>query len=377
MTETTTPAPLRLVGPAYERGRQQASGRPGLAAQVRAAVAGRLQDVAAVRGAVSARELLREQTVFLRAHDGDGFEESRGIAEGFGIAHEELLAYLHANVLGDLGAAATGAVDGCTAWAAPRPGGGALVVKNRDYRGEHGLLQQVFVHEDRSPAAACPRILCVGSLGSPGAFSSGINAHGLAVADTQIATRDHGVGWLRYFLMTALLWRCRGVESALAFVRAVPHAGGGTLVLGDAAGRVAAVELGHRGGAVVESGPAWAARTNHFVDATLAASALRPADDLAASSAGRLQTVRNALAQWGGLAEAAPARALMSGHDGPGGQGGPCRHAAPGRAATLSCAVYDTARVALELSHGRPCDSAWSRHRLQDDGDAAVTRAPC
>ena len=105
-------------------------------------------------------------------------------------------------------------------------------MKNRDYRGEHGALQQVFRHRD--PERGARVLLCVGSLGSPGAFSSGINSDGLAVADTQIGTRDHGIGWLRYFLMTALLRECGCVADALAFIAAVPHAGGGSLVLGDA-----------------------------------------------------------------------------------------------------------------------------------------------
>ena len=46
--------------------------------------------------------------------------------------------------------------------------------------------------------------------------------------------------------MTRLLRRCASVGEALAEIAALPHAGGGTMVLADAAGSHAAVELGHR-----------------------------------------------------------------------------------------------------------------------------------
>ncbi|MEZ5884063.1 MAG: carcinine hydrolase/isopenicillin-N N-acyltransferase family protein [Paracoccaceae bacterium] len=98
---------------------------------------------------------------------------------------------------------------------------------------------------------------------------------GLALADTQVAVRHHRVGWLRYFLMTRILARCGTVAEALALIRACPHAGGGTLVLADAQGATAAVELGAAGPQVVQGG--LALRTNHYVTQALAGDTLLPA----------------------------------------------------------------------------------------------------
>ncbi|MBL6431104.1 MAG: hypothetical protein HPM95_07335 [Alphaproteobacteria bacterium] len=69
------------------------------------------------------------------------------------------------------------------------------------------------------PDIATGSMLCVGSLGSPGAYSSGMNARGLMLADTQIGARTHRVGWLRYFLMTrcspaVAMWARRWPSSA-------------------------------------------------------------------------------------------------------------------------------------------------------------------
>lgn len=350
---------IDLRGSARERGRLQAERRPQLVLRVRAAVHGRLEGLGAAVARPEAAAFLQAQKAFLLAHDQAGFDESLGIAEGYGIAHDDLLAYLHGNVLSDMAAAASAATDGCTAWAHAHPGGGACLVKNRDYRGEHGALQHVFRHSD--PDWGARVLLCVGSLGSPGAFSSGINSDGLAVADTQIGTRDHGIGWLRYFLMTALLRECSGVPEALAFIEAVPHAGGGTLVLADASGTVAAAELGHRQPPHIERAAGWVARTNHPLAPRLAADALAPADDLSDSSAARLELVRSVLATAAGHMNLAEAMALMAGHDG---VGAICRHARGGSSRTLSCAMFDTAARSLRISHGNPCEAEWSQYDL-------------
>lgn len=353
---------IELSGLAVERGRQQAERRPDLADRVRAAVAGRLAQLSTALARPEVVDFLQSQRAFLLANDLPGFEESLGIAQGYALNHDDLLAYLHANIVADmdaaLGAPATPDTDGCTAWAqgAGRP---ALVVKNRDYRGEHGVLQQVFLHRD--PQWHGRSVLCVGSLGSPGAFSSGMNSDGLAVVDTQIGTRDHGVGWLRYFLMTALLRDCRDVPQALAMVGSVQHAGGGSLVLGDRQGAVAAVTLGHHTPSMVTQSTHWVAHTNHCTDPALARDERLPQGDPTDCSFTRLQQVQAALAQSGGSMDLTQARALMSSHRE---FGGICRHARGDTSRTLSCVVYDTRDVTLHMSHGNPCDATWSRYGL-------------
>jgi isopenicillin-N N-acyltransferase like protein len=113
-------------------------------------------------------------------------------------------------------------------------------------------------------------MMCLGSLGSPGAYSSGMNAAGLALADTQIGAEPTAVGWLRYFLMTRLLATCadgRGgagpdLRDAPCRRRIAGH--------GRCHGATAAVELGaDQVVAATRGALSW--RTNHFLSAELAA----------------------------------------------------------------------------------------------------------
>jgi hypothetical protein len=155
---------------------------------------------------------LDAQHAFMRDNDPDGYVEVQGIAEGFGIAADALFACFYGNIIADL-AGEPSLSEACTVWAAPRGENGPIVVKNRDARGAHGNLQCVFRHTD--PEWSGRRVICVGSLGAPGAFAGGINTNGLAVADTQVGTADHGEGWLRSFLMTRILRECATVAEAV------------------------------------------------------------------------------------------------------------------------------------------------------------------
>jgi isopenicillin-N N-acyltransferase-like protein len=359
---------LVLHGDAHARGTQQATLCPDQVAGVRLAVDTRM---AGQRHALESPEVhtfLAAQWDFARVNDEPGLAETQGIATGFGLAAETLFAYLHLNVIADMALMRPdGAPDGegCTAWATRAPGsGGAWVVKNRDYRGEHGALQRVFRHED--PAWGGRVVLCVGSLGSPGAFSSGINSDGLAVVDTQIGTRDHGVGWLRYFLMSYLLRSFGTVADALRQIAALPHAGGGTLVMGDASGAVASVELGHRVSAIEIPGSSWTVRTNHFTSDALAAMMLPPAGDaLSQSSPARLGRVSEVLQACQGAIDLHAIQALMAGHDQTG-AAGLCRHAVGDSARTLSTVIYQTKIPSLMISHGPPCTGPWQLYALSD-----------
>jgi hypothetical protein len=245
----------------------------------------------------------------------------------------------------------------------PHPGCGSMVGKNRDFRGEHLALQRVFRHSD--PSWGARRVLCVGSLGSPGAYSSGINSDGLAVVDTNVATSDHGVGWLRYFVMSRLLASCARVTEAVQTLRALKHAGGGTLLIGDASGSVAAVELGHREVEVEQPAAAWVARTNHFLSRRLAAMTLLDATEpLAQTSSERLEVIRAALASrpaW----DLDTAAAAMASH-GAGTREALCRHGQDGDARTISCSVFFCRPAPLHFSPGPPCEAPWLRFTLAE-----------
>jgi len=340
-------APIRLTGDARTRGLAQATARPELAGAVRDAVAMRLGEGAALRTARAARLLAACREVVAREAP-EALAEIGGLAAGYGIDPDELFAYLHLGVLADLARTPQADPDGCSAWAVTGGADGPLVVKNRDFRGEHRGLQQVFLHRD--PVWGGREMLCVGSLGSPGAYSSGMNSDGLALVDTQIGTTDHGPGLLRYFAMTRVLAGCADVPEALDLLGRLPHLGGGSLVLADAGGRVAAVELGHSAVAV-EQGVAWVARTNHFVSPDLAPNFLgHPGEPMARSTLARLAALRAEVdaREW----TAGAAFGLMARH---GGDGALCRHGQDGDSSTISTAVFAPATRRLYIALGNPC----------------------
>jgi isopenicillin-N N-acyltransferase like protein len=354
--------PVVLGGNAHARGLAQAHGPDEVRAAVRHAIELRLLQARTVLDLPDSRHYLRA----VHDHTGtvapEALREMEGIAEGFGIAADRLFAYLHVAILADMAVAnAPPSTDGCSAWARLDAGGKAWLGKNRDFRGEHKSIQRVFRHRD--PAWEHREVLCVGSLGAPGAYSSGINTDGLALADTQITTRDHGVGLCRYFLMTEILARCATVPAAIELIRSFRHAGGGALILADAAGNRAAVELGH-GAVAVETPPNGepVGRTNHFVGTALAAANIqRPGEPMAMNSRARLATLCKAL-------DAPPADDVlgwtaktMGSHDAHG-VTGLCRHGQDGDSSTISCSLFATGDPSLYFCEGNPCTGAWRRY---------------
>jgi hypothetical protein len=331
---------VTLEGDAFARGRGQAEACPEMADAVRDAIRGRLAQAPA-RDARMARFLAAQREATARLAP-EAEAEIAGIAEGFGLAADEVFTFLHLGCLADL-AAMPADSDGCSAFSS-----GGVVAKNRDFRPEHKALQRVFLHRD--PAWGGRAVLCLGSLGAPGAWSSGMNSDGFALADTQIATADHGPGILRYFLMTRLLARCTSVDQALAEIAALPHAGGGSLVLGDASGAAAAVELRHRRVDVARG--AWVARTNHY---TAAPDPLAPV----AHSAGRLEVLRAALT----ADPACDPRALLATHA----PAALCRHP-PDPSPTLAGAVWDCRDRSAWIADGPPCSSRWVRFVADGQG---------
>ena len=343
---------LRLAGGPRERGAAQALAAPGQIAAVRAAVAMRLRRAeAAGHLSATAAAFVQEQRRVSAIHVPEALEEIAGIADGFGLSAEDIFAYLHLGTLADLAHAGAPQSDGCSAWAVAGGPDGPLVVKNRDFRGEHLGLQRIFLHAD--PTWSGRRVLCVGSLGSPGTFSSGMNSDGFALVDTQVATTDHAPGVLRYFLMSRLLIDCAGVRDALRLLETLPHAGGGTLVMADAGGAIAAVELG-ASRQIVDAGAGWIARTNHFTSPELADTTIPEAGPVSVGASGpRLDALRSALPrrQWA----VRDAQELMAGHED---SGGFCRHGEDGDSRTISNVVFACAHRMLHFSEGFPCSRA-------------------
>lgn len=359
-SEAPADRPLRFEGGPYERGRAQADVRPDLVEAVRAAVELRLREVEGALERPDVRAFLDGQRAATERYFPDVLAEIEGIGAGFGIEPARLFAFLHASTIADLLACRQDAAEGCTAFAV-RTGGGALLAKNRDYRDEHRALQQVMLHRPADGRS----FLVVGSLGAPGCFSSGINAAGLALADTATRTRDLGPGLHRYFLLTLLLQRCATVEEALASIRATPHTGSGCLVLADAAGDLAAVELGHRAVGIERGEAGRIGRTNHHrLPETAPGNLLSEANAHShGNSIARAAVLGLALERFGAMPGADAVGARLARHadaEGP----GFCRHGEGDLAATISGAIFDTGALRLFFCAGPPCGGAWRRFEL-------------
>lgn len=363
-------APLLLRGDPYGRGRAQAQLRPDLIDHVRHAVRHRLEETGAALETAQVRSFIRGQHAFTAEHYPEILAEIEGIADGFGLPPATIFDYLHCSSAADIAARTEHEPEGCTAFAATA-GEGAVVAKNRDYRPQHIPIQQVMHHAD--PAWGGREILVVGSLGSPGNFSSGMNSDGLALADTASRTTDMGVGFHRYFLMTWLLVNCGSVDEALAAIRRTTHTGSGLLVLGDASGAVAAVELGHGRVGFDNRSSGRVGRANHFVTPAMRGRNLRVPDS-AASRANSERRFASLLPLLDGLDEPVDlpaAAALLSRH---GADDAFCRHGGADLATTIAGAVYLTAERRLLAVLGHPCSDTWRSYQLPGHQPGAHAR---
>lgn len=350
--------PIDCSGTAEERGLAQAANATAAdMPEILAATVGRVA-TARADGVIDAdaEAYLAAQYAFAEANDPQSLAELGGIAKGFELSERDIFAHLHLGTIRDMKSGARLDSDGCSAWAVSDGPEGPMVVKNRDLSGPHKGVQSVA--RQSGTGIATGTMLCVGSFGSPGAYSSGMNAKGLALVDTQVAAATHRVGWLRYFLMTRLLATCSTVAEACAFIKSTTHAGGGTLVLADVSGNTAAVELG-ASGPVMRTGPVvW--RTNHYVTPELDGDTLYPdGDRIAANSRARFACLEHNLANQDWRTE--DAAHLMATHaTDPRPFAGPlCQHHKTDACQTFSSAVYSCRVNSLMFSDGNPCAGKW------------------
>jgi len=195
----------------------------------------------------------------------------RGIGAGLEIKWERLQRYTLSSYLLDYRHKVAASIneeggpeEGCTTFAVSALAGNEgrpMLAKNRDYRLDHLALQAlIFSRPERGY-----RYLHLGSAGSPGVFSSGMNERGLAVADTHVVSLDIGPGLPRYALMQELLEKCDSVPCAVDYLRSVVHMGAGTLVLVDAEGGLATCESAYLHSDIEMKTAGWVLRTNHFL----------------------------------------------------------------------------------------------------------------
>jgi hypothetical protein len=317
--------------------------------------------------------LVRETVEVLREVDPPILEMIRGQAEALELDFDTLLRYDLVSYLRDdlitrrhCCAADSMTSEGCTTWAAvgsATADGEPLVVKNRDYRAEH-LPLQVFV--TAIPAVGY-RYVYGSSAGSPGVFNSGMNEKGLAIADTHVCSTDIGPGLPDYSLVMHILEEHDTVRSALDYLNSVPRMGRNNLVLADAQGDLAVVELGYHHLAVVEAQNDIVVNTNHFISPILKGSFVdRALPPVRGNSFHRYDLVRGELETTHGSIDVAFAQRLMATHAGS--LASVCRHVElDGQSATIATTIYQPARCTLGFCHGYPCQSPYQTIAFDND----------
>ena len=355
MDNCTQGTAFPMHGDAYARGMAQADYAD--RDKVRAAINQRLDKNAALFENPVVIDYLTKQWEFSKKYCNEELSEMVGVAVGFDLDKKSVFNFLHMGLAENFDAKPIGQ-DGCSTWADSNMLEGPVVGKNRDFTGENAGLQTVFEHQD--PDWANGRtMLCVGTFGAPGAYSSGINSDGLVVVDTHVSSSDCGVGWMRYFLMTRLLAHHKDVASALQFIKSTTHAGGGSLILADPSGRIAAVDLGHTGVSILERTIGWVARTNHFEAGSVA-----NFDDAAAMegcSTGRYKALVSALSRPDRTVDSL--KKLMESHTSETAEG-LCRHGIDGDSLTLSGAIFMCQNRKMYFTDGTPCDTEWKEYSL-------------
>lgn len=303
-------------------------------------------------------------------------EQIEAMAQVYELPARGLLTAVLATYLRSLDRSATD-TDGCTTLALPDPR--PLLMKNRDNNSWFLPMQTVLRVQ---PQEGHPW-LALSTAGAPGVHSSGMNAAGLCITDTHVASRDIGPGVPRFSSMMHVLEQCTSTEEAVEYLLRVPQMGLGNLTMVDAAGRTAVVECAYSGSAVLrEAGPEGAGAagtvvaTNHFVSEALAPSVLEPEEGTPGiDTRARRSNVISALPQRGAdsALSIAEVRTLAAHHvwqergenTGAAGAepaaGSLCKHGADSRSETVSTVVFDPVGRTVDLCLGRPCTAPFFR----------------
>ncbi len=358
---------LNLEGNHYQMGYQHGHQVLPLRSLVIHAVEARLAQIQADRPDETFVALVERTRQVLETADPPTLAFIRGQADGLELDFEWLLNYSLVNFLRDAlttrarpdGFLSDGEVyEGCSVWAASgsattrrRP----ILVKNRDYRLEHLVLQVVV---RARPARGYP-YLYITSAGNPGVFVAGLNQAGLAVADTHVPCPDVGPGLPTFALSMHLLEEQHSVPAALAYLQSVPRLGRNNLVLADAGGNLAVFENGHSHSEILETKAGFLVCTNHFNSEAMRGCFVdTEPKPFRGNTYHRYQKIQRELSHAYGRIGLALARRLMSSHDGP--LASLCRHPEAGEgASTISNIILLPSRRRILYGHGQPCQSSY------------------
>lgn len=298
----------------------------------------------------TSRQKLADVEYALSEHSPDTLGHIAGMAEVYGLSPESMLNA----VLGSFFASTSRAEgllpdQGCTTFALTGNADGAIVVKNRDTSPRFLHMQTLLsVHPPAGHAWTA-----LSTAGAPGVHSAGMNAVGLAVADTHVPSTDIGPGLPRFSLMMEMLTRCSTVKEAIAYSASVPVMGFGNIILGDATGECAVIECGFTQQGIVLPDDGFVVATNHFVSPQLEHSCLEPASSRAGvDSRARYKVITQALHGNQVDARVHPLD-LMSLHT-EDSLGSLCVHKTDG-SSTIATVIFRPERRLIEVGPGYPC----------------------
>lgn len=309
----------------------------------------------------------------VQAHYPDQYERMRGIAAGAEVALHRLFLAPAIEIVLNRTIYAMPPAGACSAVAITgdrSATGEPVIAKNFDY--PRAGLETYLARHSRPRGGA--RSLDVTH--SPLAGShEGINEHGLAVTYNYGSFRGRPAARVSITtLVQELLERCATVDEAVALLRVRPRSGGALLMLADASGELASVELApdtiavRRASALIH--------TNHALTRDMAARDVPPqavfprwwrpreiaGTRVRASSERRLERAEKMVEEAGSLGER-DLLAMMSDHAGGGGDDfSICRHG-PYYATTCSVLLFP-ARRTMKLVFGAPCAEPYTELSL-------------
>lgn len=265
-------------------------------------------------------------------------EEVRGLAEGTKVTFEAMFAWLSTMYgFGDL--------HGCTCFAF-NDGDNTILCRNSDmYPSLKKTSESVLYRADG-------KNILLGNSTSFVQLEDGINEHGLAVGINFLLTKTYKVGINTGFLVRAILENCKDTNEAIRFIENVPVCSTQNILLADANGNLAAVELSPARMHVRRSTD-YLISTNHFVSEEMQNEHANPQENWY-YTLDRYATCQKALAQTGKNTDFAMELA--------GGKFGfVCQYEKALNFDTLWSTVYDTKTLAICRAEGNPSKTKYQK----------------
>lgn len=297
-------------------------------------------------------------------------ERLAGIAEGAGISERALFIgpFVEA-VLDSTSYVMPGACTAIGLTGARTASGAPLIAKNFDYPAVAADVNMVRVSRPTDGRAASIELTAAPLPGS----HEGVNEHGLAVAYNYGHFQGRASARVTITnLVQELLEECRTVAEAIERVQRRPRTGSAILMLADAAGDVASVEVSpddiaiRRGEALVHA--------NHAVTPAMSArdipheacySRWNPVEirgrRVHESSEARHARAEAIVAD-ADVVSVSDLRAALSDHDGGPGDLSLCRHGP--YYATTAAVILDPKRRSVDVVLGSPCEGGWTTIQL-------------